>query len=77
MIFRLNIHEFLHAMYKYLLNSVVKISLMFAQYLEYYAIILRRAVFRGHTSRIWSNAQRDSRPTEHRWRPLFNAAKFG
>ena len=28
-------------MYRYVLNSVVKISLMFAQYFEYYAIILR------------------------------------
>jgi len=26
---------------------------------------------------IWANAQRDGRPAEHRWRPLFNAAKFG
>jgi len=26
---------------------------------------------------MWSNAQRDGRPAEHRWRPLFNAAKFG
>ena len=25
----------------------------------------------------WANAQRDGRPAEHRWRPLFNAAKFG
>jgi len=41
MIFTLNFHEFLHTMYKYVLNSVVKISLMFAQYFEYYAIILR------------------------------------
>jgi len=23
---------------------------------------------------MWANAQRDGRPTEHRWRPLFNAA---
>jgi len=28
-------------MYKYVLNSVVKISMMFAKYLEYYTIILR------------------------------------
>ena len=27
-------------------------------------------------TRIWANAQPDSRPAEHRWRPLFNAAKF-
>ena len=26
---------------------------------------------------MWANAQRDDRPAEHRWRPLFNAAKFG
>jgi len=26
---------------------------------------------------MWANAQRDGRPAEHRWRPVFNAAKFG
>jgi len=26
---------------------------------------------------MWAKAQRDGRPAEHRWRPLFNAAKFG
>jgi len=26
---------------------------------------------------MWANAQRDGRPAEHRWRPLFNAAEFG
>ena len=26
---------------------------------------------------MWPNAQRDGRPAEHRWRPLFNAEKFG
>jgi len=26
---------------------------------------------------MWTNAQRDGRPAEHKWRPLFNAAKFG
>jgi len=25
---------------------------------------------------MWANAQRDGRPAECRWRPLFNAAKF-
>jgi len=24
-----------------------------------------------------ASAQRDGRPAEHRWRPLFNIAKFG
>jgi len=26
---------------------------------------------------MWANAQRDGRPAEYRWRPMFNAAKFG
>jgi len=26
---------------------------------------------------MWANAQRDNRPAEYMWRPLFNAAKFG
>jgi len=25
---------------------------------------------------MWANAQRDGRPVEYKWRPLFNAAKF-
>ena len=28
-------------------------------------------------TRMWANAQPDGRLAEHRWRPLFNAAKFG
>ena len=28
-------------------------------------------------TRMWAKAQRDGRPAEYRWRPLFNAAKFG
>jgi len=28
-------------------------------------------------TRMWTNAQRDGCPAEYRWRPLFNAAKFG
>jgi len=26
---------------------------------------------------MWTNAQRDGHPAEYRWRPLFNAVKFG
>ena len=29
------------------------------------------------TTRMWANAQRDGRPAEYRWCPLFNATKFG
>jgi len=28
-------------------------------------------------TRTWADAQRHGRPAECRWRPLFNAAKFG
>ena len=28
-------------------------------------------------TRMWANAQPNGRPAEHRWRPLFNAVKFG
>jgi len=33
----------------------------------------------GYISQLemWADAQRDGRPAEYRWRPLFNAAKFG
>jgi len=27
-----------------------------------------------HNTRMWANAQRDGRPAEYRWRPLFNVA---
>jgi len=36
-------------MYTYVLNSVVKSSMMFAKYFEYYTIILDGGVFCGHT----------------------------
>jgi len=26
---------------------------------------------------MWANTQRDGRSAKHRWRPVFNAAKFG
>jgi len=31
----------------------------------------------GPKLEMWANSQRDGRPAEYRWRPLFNAAKFG
>jgi len=40
------------------------------------SIIFRQAHYITIT-RMWANAQRDGRPAEYRWRPLFNAAKFG
>jgi len=38
-------------MYNYVLNLVVKISLMFAQYIDYYAIILKPIVI---TFTVWT-----------------------
>jgi len=34
-------------------------------------------VYNTTKTRMWANAQRDGRPAEYRWRPLFNATKFG
>jgi len=28
-------------------------------------------------TRMWADAQCDGRPAEYRWRPVFNATKFG
>jgi len=40
---------------------------------------IKSATFEVKTNktRMWANAQRDGRPAEYMWRPLFNAAKFG
>ena len=42
-----------------------------------YACNTCTVVHNTYTTRMWANAQRDGRPAEHGWRPLFNAAKFG
>jgi len=36
----------------------------------------KRKTETGQT-RMWADAQRDGRPAEYTWRPLFNTAKFG
>jgi len=38
--------------------------------------MMQKRVYQVPT-RKWANAQRDGRPAEHKWRPLFNAANFG
>ena len=35
------------------------------------------SAWKYHQLEMWANTQRDGRPAEYRWRPLFNAAKFG
>jgi len=42
-------------MYKYVLNSVVKISTMFTKYFEYYTIILR-----GRQFFLWTRCSKPS-----------------
>jgi len=37
---------------------------------------IRRGKKEEERTRMWANTQRDGRPAEYRWRPLFNAAKF-
>jgi len=36
-----------------------------------------KRLWRGGGGRMWADAQRDGRPAEYSWHPLFNAAKFG
>jgi len=39
--------------------------------------LARTVVVKELQLEMWANAQRDGRPAEYMWRPLFNAAKFG
>ena len=55
-----------------LVNSMVKENTL-KWYLEYFSLSKLQLI----KTRMWANAQPDGRPAEHRWRPLFNAAKFG
>jgi len=44
-------------------------------------VIIKQLYWSWHVAQykleMWANAQRDGRPAKRRWRPLFNAAKFG
>jgi len=40
------------------------------------SIITRHNTNTGTQKHLWANAQRDGLAAEHRWRPLFNAAKL-
>ena len=42
----------------------------------HHAAALLYAALKLTETRMWANAQRDGRPAEHRWRPLFDVAKF-
>jgi len=47
----------------------------FVMALDGIGVILERSQWSYYI--MWANAQRDDHPAEYRWRPLFNAAKFG
>jgi len=40
-------------------------------------VLVKLRPAKQYNTRMWANAQRDGRPAEYRWRPLFNAANFG
>ena len=42
-------------------------------------VVQRRVALNARNTQVemWANAQRDGRPAEYGWRPLFNAVKFG
>jgi len=48
-----------------------------AEFVSDIAIFVLKRDVKLQLTRMWVNAQPDGRPAEHRWRPLFNAAKFG
>jgi len=57
-------------------DKVYRTHKMYTLYIMQYTASLLTADYNLKT-RMWANAQPDGRPAEHRWRPLFNAAKFG
>jgi len=53
------------------------ILLVLKVYHVYFTISYQTRVHNMVKLEMRASAQRDGRPAEHRWRPLFNAAKFG
>ena len=41
------------------------------------ALLLSNSTLKHTQLEMWASAQRDGRPAEYSWRPLFNATKFG
>jgi len=39
-----------------------------------FTVKLQTPIFMHKKLEMWANAQRDGRPAEYRWRPLFNTA---
>ena len=43
----------------------------------FYGLVSRSKQHLKSQLEMWANAERDGRPAEYRWHPLFNAAKYG
>jgi len=54
---------------------VVDANVVVALTAECHTCAKQRCTVRTSLTRMWANAQRDGRPAEYRWHPLFNAAK--
>jgi len=61
-------------MFDNLINCWTSISSVL---LFYFSCCLYFSTWTKMYTRMWANAQRDGRPAEYSWLPLFNAAKFG
>ena len=48
----------------------------YRQYTYFFLLVCENYLVSTFWTRMWASAQRDGRPAEHKWRPLFNAAKF-
>jgi len=59
-------------------DNTVPTAFLFIQYADYAKRVTEKYIYTLKMfTNMWANAQRDGRPTKYRWRPLFNAAKFG
>jgi len=48
----------------------------FKGYVTDFSLISHSVSIKQLKLEMWANAQRDGRPAEYKWRPLFNAARF-
>jgi len=67
------------------MNILVKTASFYLESFDIYGVLKNihffSPLFISHQNQMnlemWADAQRDGRPAKYRWRPLFNAAKFG
>ena len=59
----------------YVFNKASKVMGMIKRMMRFKEVRIMLSLYKA--LEMWANAQRDGRPAEYRWHPLFNAAKFG